>query len=228
MIFNTKTIGAIFFAVAVLLGCGGGGDDVTTAKAEISSAETSSDDPVKELDQTEKLEPRAASIPTLTCYGDIDGPVNNCFRSSSLNGQSAYNWKFVSGSGFWNGSAKYTQRIASDQNAATWEFLVPLAGDVWFSVWIPSTNATAKSVSYKVTCYTNPSETGRYEHNYFAKSVNQLNYSAQWVTLGNIGHFSAGARCSVIADKLDQGPGFLSANALASKMAVDGMKMAIY
>ncbi len=214
-------IGLISSAVVTLYGCGGGGDLPPV------SSYGAADDPAKTVIDQASPEHPLATTPLLACIGDVDAPTNGCFRGAVLNTQTGFNWQYVSGGGFWNGSAKYTQKISPNNNSATWTFLVTTPGDVWFSAWIPSTNATAKSVYYTVTCRGNAAF-GNYEYNSLSKNVNQLNYSAQWVTLVNIGTFTAGSLCTVVANKLDQGPGFLSASALSSKMAADGIKMSVY
>lgn len=153
------------------------------------------------------------------CYGDNDMSAGTCFKGIQLNTNAMFNWTYVTGSGFWYNDARITTYVSGSSPAATWNFQTPVSGDVWFSVWIPSTNATAKYVSYYATCrgpYTGDVTVG--------KTINQLYYSAQWVTIANIGTFPAGTSCKVTATKL----GGLISSETSSKMAIDGMKMSIY
>jgi hypothetical protein len=60
------------------------------------------------------------------------------------------------------------------------------------------------------------------------KKINQLYYSAKWVTLGNVGIFPAGTSCYVTASKYLTNAEILNGGQTSTKMAIDGMKMSIY
>ena len=161
------------------------------------------------------------------CYGDNDMSAGSCFKGIALNTGTRFAWAYVTGSGFWNSDARITT-YADNGNAspppATWNFKTPVKGDVWFSVWIPSKNATARIVYYTASCYgPNGSGYGR-----TLKNIDQLNYSAQWVTIGNVGTLPAGSSCYVTASKYLTNAEIRNGGQSSTKMAIDGMKMSIY
>lgn len=173
-------------------------------------------DQPKDEAQLETIE-QSAVTPRHVCTGDNDMPAGACFRGIVLGTGSAYGWKFLEGTGFWWNDARITT-YASPSAAATWNFKTQVAGEVWFSVWIPSTNATARIVTYGISCGSGQS----------LKNIDQLYYSAQWVTLGTVGYFPAGTNCYVRANKHLTTQEINNGGSSISKMAIDGMKMTTY
>jgi hypothetical protein len=164
----------------------------------------------------------AALTPKAVCIGDNNLSGGACFKSFRVSNDARnFAWEYKTGSGFYLSDALVTTRWGSvpgwPSSAATWTFITPVSGDVWFSAWIPSTNATAHNVYYNISCGNGGG----------AKGIDQYRYSAQWVTLLNIGYVQAGATCTVNVDK---GPDAdeISTGKRFTKMAVDGMKMTIY
>jgi len=203
---NKKTsIGArCAFALVLIAGVSGCGD-------------LDESDPVG-LDEEEVAVQQDAVTARAECIGDNDMAAGTCFKGFSLDPNSNYAWATATGSGFWSNSARITKYASNGPAAATWTFKTPVSGEVWFSVWIPSTNATARKVIYALSCGAGQQ----------FKSIDQLYYSAQWVTLGNVGTFPAGTICYVQAAKYLTYEEINSGGSTLTKMAIDGMKMKIY
>lgn len=171
----------------------------------------------------------AAAQPKAVCIGDNDVKASSCFNGLSRNTSRPKDWQYVMGGAFYNNSAWVTKTVTYNY-AAQWVFTTPVKGDVWLSVWIPSSNATARNVLYQVYC---KSETGGAwggpNFSSTTKFIDQLNYSAQWVTIGNLGEFPKGASCRVEATKYYTKAELNSGGIISeTKMAIDGMKMTIY
>ena len=202
--FGIRAVAGTALALS-LVACGGGEQESVDAE---KSADTESAEIVE----------KAAVTPTLACVGDNDQAGQSCFNGVTLNSAYSYLWQYVTGAGFYNNNARVTKYSSGSSDAATWKFTTLVGGDIWFSVFVPSTNATTKQAWYTFKCESFSGGVSYY--NSLGKNINQLNYSQQWVTLGNLGTFPAFSKCEVSVRKLD--------GSTTSKMAVDGMKMTIY
>lgn len=201
--------------IVLLASCGGGQDEVSPKADEASSAE---------------IIEKAAVTPKTVCIGDFGQSIDSCYKGLTTNSSSVYQWQLVTGptTTMLNGSMLYT-RYANGGNpeAAKWSFKTTVSGDIWFSAFIPGSNATTRKAYYTYSCNGYFNSSGQYiPTNTLGKSVDQFN-SSGWITLGNLGEYPAGTSCEVKVVKLG-GLGDPNTVEATSKLGVDGIKLTIY
>ena len=172
-----------------------------TAMATGCAVTTDTQGPSSEAEDTAE----AASAYTIleTCYGDNDLYVAPpCFRGSYWDGSFAYDYN--ANNQYWWNDVRYSDKYLS---SAQWNFTTTKYGEVWFSAWVPSANATGLA-NYAVNC----------GNGSLHATVDQKLVFGKWVTLGDMGYLPVGTQCSVYVQNARFG----------DRLAMDGMKMTTY
>lgn len=200
-----NTVAAFLLIPFFMAGCGSGSDagGGTQEVEKISTVEP------------EEITPKAAAIPKAVCVGENVSTGNGCFTGMTLNSGYPYQWQYVTGSNYSGSNAYYTTYSSGVSDAATWNFTVPVSGDVWFSAYIPGANATTSNAWYFYKCQ----QPNSMNFNGLGVTKDQLAITG-WTTLGNLGYFASGSWCSVTVRKLD--------NNVTRKLGVDAVKLTIY